>query len=136
MKKIHALLLSASMVTLFACGGTEEKKTDGKEEKNEEEPEATVEEKKEPEVDYSYIIPKIDTAALTSETEIIDAMQKVVKARKMDDSLSGAVSSYAGYYAELTTLYTAVQTKGNSYMNTLKPKEAVAFSEKFSAAQQ
>ena len=126
MKKIYLLLMSATLISLVACGGKEEKK-----ENTEEETEEPKEE--EAKVDYSYFIPQIDTAALTDEASLMDAMTKVVKARKMDDSLHGVVSGYDGYYVELTKLYATVLSKGTAFANTLKPKDAIAFNEKFSA---
>ena len=132
MKKIYLMLISASLISLVACGGKEEKKENKKENTEEEKEEPKEEDAK---VDYSYVIPQIDTAALTDEASLMDAMSKVVKARKMDDSLHGAVSDYDGYYAELTKLYATVLSKGTAFANTLKPKDAMAFHEKFSAAQ-
>ncbi len=132
MKKIYLMLISASLISLVACGGKEEKKENKKENTEEEKEEPKEEDAK---VDYSYVIPQIDTAALTDEASLMDAMSKVVKARKMDDSLHGAVSDYDGYYAELTKLYATVLSKGPAFANTLKPKDAMAFNEKFSAVQ-
>ena len=129
MKKIYLMLMSATLISLVACGGKEEKKENKKE--NSEEAEEPKEE--EAKVDYSYVIPQIDTAALTDEASLMDAMTKVVKARKMDDSLHNAVSGYDGYYAELTKLYATVLSKGTAFSKTLKPKDALAFHEKFSA---
>jgi hypothetical protein len=131
MRKIYLMLMSATLISLVACGGKEEKKEDKKE--NSEETEEPKEE--EAKVDYSYVLPQIDTAALTDETSLLDAMTKVIKARKMDDSLATAVSGYEGYYTELTKLYATVLNKGTAFANTLKPKDALAFHEKFSAAQ-
>lgn len=125
--------MSAAMISLVACGG-EEKKED-KKDKGESEEETEEPKKEEAKVDYSYVLPQIDTAALTDEASLLDAMTKVVKARKLDDSLSGAVSDYDGYYTELTTLYATVLNKGTTFASTLKPKDAVAFHEKFNAAQ-
>jgi hypothetical protein len=131
MQKIYLMLTSATLIFVVACGGKEEKKEE-KKEKSEETEEPKEEEAK---VDYSYVIPQIDTASLTDEASLMDAMTKVVKARKMDDSLHSAVSGYDGYYIELTNLYAAVLSKGTAFANTLKPKDAIAFHEKFSAAQ-
>ena len=125
--------MSATLISLVACGGKEEKKENKKENTEEEKEEPKEEEAK---VDYSYVLPQIDTAALTDEASLMDAMTKVVKARKMDDSLlMGGVPDYDGYNAELTKLYATVLSKGNAFANTLKPKDAIAFNEKFSAAQ-
>lgn len=132
MKKIYLMLMSAALISLVACGG--EKKED-KKDKAESEEEAEEPKEEEPKVDYSYVLPQIDTAALTDEASLLDAMAKVTKARKLDDSLSGAVSDYDGYYTELTTLYATILNKGTAFAGTLKPKDAVAFHEKFSAAQ-
>lgn len=133
MKKIYLMLMSAALISLVACGGEEKK--DDKKDKAESEEEKEEPREEEPKVDYSYVLPQIDTAALTDEASLLDAMAKVTKARKLDDSLSGTVSDYDGYYTELTTLYATVLNKGTAFAGTLKPKDAVAFHEKFSAAQ-
>jgi hypothetical protein len=133
MQKIYLMLMSAALISLVACGG-EEKKED-KKDKAESEEETEEPREEEVKVDYSYVLPQIDTAALTNEAALLDAMAKVTKARKMDDSLTGAASDYVGYYTELTNLYAAVLNKGTAFAGTLKPKDAVAFHEKFSAAQ-
>lgn len=124
--------MSSAMFAFAACGGSEEKKKEDKKEgEKEEETEEPV--KEEPEVDYSYVIPQIDTNALTSEAEILTAMEKVIIARKTDDSLAENVSGYSGYYTELTNLYSTVMNKATQYSSTLKPKESLAFYEKFDA---
>lgn len=132
MKKIYLLLAITGMGFMISCGG-EEKKSDKKDkgESKEEEPEEIAEE--EPEIDYSYVIPAIDTSSLNSEEEILSAMDKVITARKMDDSLSENVTGYDGYYVELTNLYSSVLNKSTQYMGTLKGKDAIMFNEKLNA---
>lgn len=130
MQKIYLSLLAIGMVSLIACGGA--KKEDDKKDKEdtEEGDEATEEEAK---VDYSYVIPKIDTAALTSEAELLTAMEQVVKARKMDDSLTNVLPEYTGYYTELTNLYATVLNKSTAYMGTLKGQAALDYNDKMTA---
>lgn len=125
--------MMATIVFAFtACGGSDEKKKEDKKEgEKEEETEEPV--KEEPEVDYSYVLPQIDTNALATEAEILAAMEKVVIARKTDDSLAENVSDYSGYYTELTNLYSTVMNKATKYSSTLKPKESITFYEKFDA---
>lgn len=131
MKKIYLMLMSATLISLVACGGKDEKKDDKKGEDSTEESEEPKEE--EAKVDYSYVVPKIDTAALATETDILTAMAQVIQARQTDDSLTNVLPEYTGYYTELTNLYSAVLSKSTSYAGTLKPKEAVAFNEKLNA---
>ena len=118
--------MSAALISLVACGGEEKK--DDKKDKGDSEEEA-----EEPKVDYSYVLPQIDTTALTSEAEILAAMEKVVVARKLDDSLANNVSEYSGYYTELTNLYATVLNKSTAYMGTLKGKAALEFNDKITA---
>lgn len=133
MNKIYVLVLSVSVFAMVACGGGEEKKKEDKKESEKEEQEEEEPAGEEKEVDYSYVIPQIDTNALTSEAEILAAMEKVIIARKTDDSLAENVSGYSGYYTELTNLYSTVMNKATQYSSTLKPKESLAFYEKFDA---
>lgn len=131
MKKIYLLLMSAAMISLVACGGEEKKEEKKDKGENEEEKEEPKEE--EPKVDYSYVLPQIDTTALTTEPEILAAMEKVVVARKLDDSLASNVNGYSGYYTELTNLYATVLNKSTAYMGTLKGKAALEFNDKITA---
>ncbi len=131
MKKIYLMFISATLVTLVACGGKDGKKDDKKDKTEGEESEEPAE--KEAEVDYSYVIPKIDTAALTTEAEILTAMAQVIQARQTDDSLTNVLPEYTGYYTELTNLYSAVLSKSTAYGSSLKGKAAVDFNEKLNA---
>lgn len=132
MKKIYLLVAFVSAGLIISCGGETNKTEKDKSENNTDEEEEVVEEEVAP-VDYSYVLPSIDTSALNSETEILAAMEKVVLARKLDDSLSDAVPEYDGYYTELTNLYSVVSSKASSFAMTLKGKDAMAFSEKLFA---
>lgn len=132
MNKITLILFAGYVFTIIACG-SEEKNKKNKKDKSESDSEEEVERETEEEVDYSYVLPQIDTSALNSESEILAAMEKVVVARKTDDSLAENVSGYAGYYTELTTLYATVLNKGTEYMGTLKGKAALEFNEKLTA---
>jgi hypothetical protein len=131
MKKIYFGLLTIAAFSMVACGGA--KKEDDKKDKKDGEDTEEPAEEEEAKVDYSYVIPKIDTAALTTETEILTAMQQVIAARKTDDSLTNVLPEYTGYYTELTNLYAAVLSKSNAYMNSLKGKEALEFNDKLTA---
>lgn len=133
MKKIYLLVAVFSMGFIISCGGEEKNEKKDKAEGNNDEAEEEVIEEEAAPVDYSYVLPSIDTSALTSEAEILAAMEKVVIARKMDDSLSDAVPEYDGYYTELTNLYSVVSSKASSYAMTLKGKESMEFSEKLFA---
>ncbi len=132
MKKTYLLTAILGVGLMISCGNEEKKedKKDDAEANNEEE--EIVEEEAAP-IDYSYVLPAVDTAALNTETEILTAMEKVVLARKLDDSLSEAVADYDGYYTELTNLYSVVSSKASSYAMTLKGKDAMAFNEKLFA---
>jgi hypothetical protein len=131
MKKIYFMLMSAAIISLVACGGEEKK--DEKKDKGESEEEAEEPKEEEAKVDYSYVLPQIDTTALTTEVEILSAMEKVVVARKLDDSLASNVNGYSGYYTELTNLYATVLNKSTAYMGTLKSKDALVFNDKMTA---
>lgn len=132
MKKIYLLVTVISMGLIISCGGEEKKEKKDKAEGEVEEEEEVIEEEAAP-VDYSYVLPSIDTSALNSEAEILAAMEKVVIARKMDDSLSNSITDYEGYYSELTNLYATVLAKGTAYMSTLKSKDAILFNEKMTS---
>jgi hypothetical protein len=82
------------------------------------------------------MVPKVDTASLTDEASILDAMQKVADATIADDKKQKEDPAYSGHYLELTKLYTAVLKASTAYSKTLTdPAKAVEFGEKFSAIQ-
>jgi hypothetical protein len=122
MKKILFFVLLASMTSFLSCGGGEVKNED-KQEKGQEANEAK----------KSEAVPQIDVASLNDEASILDAMNKVVEARRMDDSLRNADKNYKGHFVKLLKLNTAVVKRATEFSKTLKGDARVEFIKKYTS---
>ena len=122
MKKILFFVLVISMTSFLSCGGGEVKNEDKQEEGQE-----ANESKK------SEAVPQIDVASLNDEASILDAMNKVVEARRMDDSLRNADKNYKGHFVKLLKLNTAVVKRATEFSKTLKGDARVEFIKKYTS---
>jgi hypothetical protein len=120
-KLLLAISLLGIFVLLFSCGGKDKKpakETTTKSSTNSDD----------------RMVPAIDTTALKDETGILDAIQKVVDARILDEKKRKENTDYAGHFVELMKLHTAVLKASTAYSRSLgDPSKAIEFGKKFNA---
>jgi hypothetical protein len=133
MKKILFFVLVISMTSFLSCGGGEVKNEDKQEEGKEVKKDENADAKKEDESKKSEAVPQIDVASLNDEASILDAMNKVVEARRMDDSLRNADKNYKGHFVKLLKLNTAVVKRATEFSKTLKGDARVEFIKKYTS---